>query len=353
MADRRLAAWQSDRPTIRWGAYAWAVVGFALAFALLWRGLGYVRIIVVPLSLALFPAAILVPPARWLEGRGAPSPLAALTVLLGFLVVLAGIGWVMVLQIESQLTGLVEQAETTYEQVKQQFDDVPFLPEPSALFGGSGGSSSRAATDAALRAATATVRFFTELFIFLVASFFYIKDRRKIADFLTRLFPPSQRGGAEDVGHRVWHTVSAYIRGQTIVASIDGVLVAVGLLIAGIPLAIVLGAVVFFGAFIPTVGSIAAGTVAVAVALLTEGFTAALITLAIIVGVQQFEGNVLAPYILGREVELHPLMILVVITAGAVLLGPWGAIIAVPLAASVHRAAAYVREHADTETAAQ
>lgn len=349
MADSggRPAAWRSDRPTIRWGAYAWALVGLALAFALAWRGLGYVRIVVVPLSLALFPAAILTPPAQWLEDRGVPAALAAFVVLLGFLAVLGGIVWVMVVQIQSQLTGLVDQFESTYEQLQQRFNTLPFLPEPNALFGGGSGGGS-AATDAALRAATATVRFFTELFIFLVASFFYIKDRRRITAFLRRLFPPPRRDDAEAVGDRVWDTVSAYIRGQTIIATIDGVLVAIGLLIAGIPLAVVLGAVVFFGAFIPTVGSIAAGAVAVAVALLAEGFVAALITLAIIVGVQQFEGNVLAPYILGREVEVHPLVILAVITAGAVLLGPWGAIIAVPLAASVYRTADYVRGHQQT-----
>lgn len=346
----RPPAWLSDRPTIRWAAYAWALVGFALAFLLLWRGLGYVRLVLAPLTLALFPAAILTPIAAWLEDHRWPPALAAFAVLFLFVAVLAGIFTLMATQIQSELTGLVDQLRTGYEQLQNRLGSFGILPEPKSLFdgvtggngsgggGGDGGGSAQAAVGAARKVAELA----TQFFLFLVAAFFFIKDRDLIATWTLDRFPGRQRGDAAEVGAQMWRSVSSYIRGQTMIATFDGVFVAIGLLILGIPLAIVLGALVFFGAFVPVVGSIAAGTVAVGVALATEGLVPALITLAIIVGVQQFEGNVLAPYILGRELSLHPLVVLVAIIAGAALLGAWGALIAVPLTASIHRAASYI-----------
>lgn len=362
------APWRSGRPTIRWAAYAWAIVGFALAFVVVWRGLGYLRIVVAPLSLALFPAAILSPVAGRLERAGWPPAAAAGVLLAGFVLILVAILTAMGWQVQSQLSGLVDELRSSYEQLREQVSSVVSLPRPDDLFGGSsgggsgggssgaggsggaagggsGGGAAGGAPSVAVSFARTVTRFFTELLLFLVAIFFYVKDRDRIAGWIQSLFPSSRRDDVGDVQSRVWDTISAYIRGQTIVAAVDGVLVAIGLLIAGVPLAVPLGILVFFGAFIPVVGSITAGAVAVIVALVSGGLTTALITLAIIVGVQQFEGNVLAPVVLSRELELHPLAVLCAVTAGAVLLGPWGAIIAVPAAASVARIGSYVRRN--------
>jgi putative heme transporter len=327
-----------------------------LAGLLLWRLAGYVRIVVVPLSLALFPAAILVPVARRLEQHRWPPALAAITVLVVFLGVLVGIGTLVTMQIQEQLSGLLDQLQQRYEQVQEQLTAVPFLPDPGALFDGDGsdgdGVVGQAGAAIAVDAATAVVTIVTEFFLFLVASFFFIKDRRLIAGWLTSLLPEARRRDTERLRYEVWGTIGGYIRGQTLIALFDGVLVAIGLLILGIPLAIVLGVVVFFGAFVPTVGSIVAGTVAVVVALVTEGLVAAVVTAAIIVGVQQLEGNVLAPVVLGREVELHPLAVLCSIVVGASALGVWGAVIAVPLTASLYRVGGYIRANRSPPTEA-
>jgi predicted PurR-regulated permease PerM len=200
------------------------------------------------------------------------------------------------------------------------------------------------AGQAAVSAVRGALTFLVELVLGIVAVFFYVKDGDRIAGWLRGLFPPRHQDDASVIGAEVWSAVAGYIRGQAMIATVDGVLVAIGLLILGIPLAITLGVVVFVGAFVPTVGSIVAGAIAVAVALVTEGLVPAVITLAIIVGVQQLEGNILAPVVLGHELHLHPLAVLATITAGAILLGPFGAIVAVPLAASVTRAARYLRE---------
>ncbi|MDX1622255.1 MAG: AI-2E family transporter, partial [Nitriliruptorales bacterium] len=216
---------------------------------------------------------------------------------------------------------------------------------PSSESGDSGGSSiSDSAQQAAVAAIRGVGRFLTEFFIFLVVTFFYIKDRRKIAQWVAGLIPPAKRDYAIEIMQQTWSTVGGYIRGQAIIAAIDGFFVGRGLFIAGIPLAAALGVLVFLGAFVPVVGSIVAGAAAVAIGLVTKGLAGGLIALAIVVAVQQLEGNLLAPIILGRTVEIHPITVLAAVTAGAVLLGVWGAIIGVPLAASLYRAGSYLRD---------
>ena len=178
----------------------------------------------------------------------------------------------------------------------------------------------------------------------VVTLFFYLRDDRTFSRFVVRLFPTRLRDDVVEIGRRSWDAVTAYIRGQTIVAIVDGLLFAIGLLIIGVPLAWVLGAIVAIGAYVPVVGSIVAGAIGVLVALITGGLTTGLLALALIVGVQQLEGHVIAPYVLGRELKIHPLTVIVAVTTGAAVLGPFGALIGVPLAASLNQAASYVRD---------
>lgn len=376
-----------DKPLARWGIAAWLVVGIAAAFWIGWHVAGLLRIVVFPLVLAIFPAAILMPVYRWLTRRGAPPALSAFLTTATIVLAVAGLITLVTIQVRSEISGLTDQLSSAMEDLR---GSVPFLSDldPEALFGASGGeeggsgqeqggsgegSSSTSegegsapaptpspsasegsgsgsgqangngaggssATDAAMRVVRGIITFLAELLLGLVATFFYLKDGDRIARWLQGFVPRGHRGEAEDVGEQVWESVSGYIRGQAIVAVVDGALVAIGLLLVGVPLALTLGVLVTAGAFIPVVGSIIAGAIAVGVALATKGIGGALIVLAIVVGVQQLEGNVLAPYVLGRRLDLHPLAVLVAITAGAVLLGPFGAIIAVPLAASIVRA---------------
>nr|MBA2578793.1 AI-2E family transporter [Euzebyaceae bacterium] len=155
--------------------------------------------------------------------------------------------------------------------------------------------------------------------------------------------PRRARADAEAIGARVWFTIGAYIRGQLVIAVVDAVLIGLGLWIVGVPLALPLAVLVFFGGLFPIVGAVAAGIVAVLVALATGGLTSALIVLAIVVAVQQVEGHLLAPIVLGKATELHPVAVIAALTAGAVLLGVLGAFLAVPIAASATRAVGYLR----------
>lgn len=360
--EHPVPAWRSDRLAIRWGAYAWAFLGLALAFVVIWRGLGYVRIVLVPLVLALFLAAVLLPGARFLEERRVPPSLAAAVMLLGFLAVLTAIGTLIVMNVESQFDELAAAVEDTYRDIRPELERIPLLPDPDALFGSAeegaaavaasagGGEAEEAVEEQTIRAAAVAglgslTRILTEFALFLVIAFFYVRDRRRITRWVCRSFPRARREDAYEIVASSWETVAAYIRAQAIIAAVDAVAIGVGLVLLDVPLAVSLSVLVFIGAFVPVVGAFVSGGVAVGVALASQGLTSALLVLALIVAVQQLEGHVLAPVILGRELELHPIAVVVALAAGAVLLGVFGAIIAVPLTAAVYRAGSYLRAH--------
>jgi predicted PurR-regulated permease PerM len=351
-------AWlSSPNPLVRWGGRAWLLLGLLLVGWLLWEVAAVTRLVIVPLVIALFPAGIFMPVVDWLEDRGWPRGLAALlstTALFVFIAALLALfGW----QISQQLSGITEQVADSWERLRTTLGDPSWLPQSltaadvaeSAASGA--GSSSEAGADGSGGGGLASVvvlgrsvfELGAQFFLGIVAMFFYLRDGTAIGAFLANLFPATHQEDAREIGKRTWVSVTRYIRGQSIVALVDGVLFALGLLVLGVPLAWVLGGVVALGAFVPVVGSIVAGAIGVGVALVTNGLTTGLLTLALIVGVQQLEGNVLAPYVLGRELEVHPLVVLVAVTLGAALMGPFGALIGVPLAASLHQAGKYVR----------
>lgn len=357
----RLAWLRHPNPLVRWGGRAWLLVGLLLVGWALWHVLGVTRLVVEPLVIALFPAGVLMPVVDWLDAhrwrRGAAAFVVTAVFLLLVLAFMALLGW----QVSQEMSGLADQVTTAYEDLRSRLGSPEWLPprlDPSMLLdaaggaaeggggenGGQDGGQSGGGAASVLLFGRSVVETSAQFFLGIVALFFYLRDRRPIAHFLVGLFPDRHREDAREVGRRSWQTVADYIRGQTIVAITDGVLFALGLLVLGVPLAWVLGAIVALGAYVPVVGSIVAGAIGVGVALVSGGLVTGLLTLALIVGVQQLEGNVLAPYVLGRELHVHPLVVLVAVTAGAALLGPFGALIGVPLAASLYQASGYIRD---------
>lgn len=370
--DRRSAWLEHPNPLVRWGGRAWLLLGLLLVGWALWHVAGILRLVIVPLVIALFPAGVLMPVVDWLERHRWPRGAAALAGTAVFVIGVVGLLTLLGWQIGRELSGLAEQVSTAWGDLRSGLGDPSWLPErldPSALMqsasesgaggegdgGGSNGSNGgNGGGNGGLGSVVVLGRSLLELgaqfFLGIVALFFYLRDRGTIAGFLVGLFPPRLREHARVVEGRTWQAVTQYIRGQSIVALVDGVLFAVGLMILGVPLAWVLGAIVALGAYVPVVGSIVAGAVGVGVALVSGGLTTGLLALALIVGVQQLEGNVIAPYVLGRELHVHPLVVVVSVTAGAAVLGPFGALIGVPAAAALHQAAGYLRaEVADGE----
>jgi len=195
-----------------------------------------------------------------------------------------------------------------------------------------------------LSGAALAIEMLAGLLLAVVLLFFLLKDGDRIWSWLVSLTPPSRRGHVDAMGKRSWTALGGFVRGQFIVALFDAVLIGLALVVIGVPLALPLAVLTFFSAFVPVIGATLTGLLAVLVALVAKGVVAALLTLAAIVAVQQLEGNVLQPVVLGRAIRVHPIAILLGVTAGAVLAGIIGAMIAAPLVAVGAAILRYLRE---------
>jgi len=181
----------------------------------------------------------------------------------------------------------------------------------------------------------------------LVLAFLFVKDGDRFLPFLRRFVGPRVGGHLSVILGQIWSTLGGFIRGQVLVSLADGLFIGIGLLIVGVPLALPLAVLTFIGGFIPIVGALFAGVLSVLVALVSNGFTAALIVLGIVLLVQQVEGNVLQPILQGKSLQLHAAVVLLAVTAGSSLYGIAGAFLAVPVAAAGATVLRYLFAQAD------
>ena len=344
------------QPLIRVGLYAWALSGIVLVVVGLLFVVSQLRLVVVPLLLALFPAALLTPVTTWLRRRGLPRALAALIALLGSLAALAFVTQFIIVRAIEETPRLIESVRQGWEDLQAFIETAPFGLDPGWVYDNIAAAQEQivevdVVRTGVLGAATAVAEIIAMLVLLLVVLFFFLKDGDRIAVWLRDLFPRRVRDDVGAVGLRAWSTIAAYIRGQLLVALVDGVFIGVGLAILGVPLALPLGVLVFFGGLFPIVGAVVTGALAVLVALADGGPIIALIALGLVVAVQQLESNVLAPMVLGKATALHPLAVLTSLTAGALVLGVLGAFIAVPIAASLTRAVGYLRHRPEPAAA--
>lgn len=328
---------------------AWAAIGLLVLFTVAVWLLGQVRLVVAPLIIALFPAALLAPVSEWLKGRKLPDALAALLTVAGGLGLLYGLGQLVVPLVAAEVPRVAESVGQALDELQTWLRGTPLrgqldaLDEPLEALGERFGDGDGDVTDATLSAVVTVVETVTSLLLGIVALFFYLKDGERIARGVVGLFPQRLRTDIDAVAHRIWFTLGAYFRGQLVVALVDAVGIGIGLLVLGVPLAFPLAVLVLVGGLFPIIGAFVSGTVAVLVALADQGLVTALLILAVVIAVQQLESNVLEPVVLSRAIHLHPLLVLVVITTGALVLGVLGAFLAVPVAASIARTVEYLR----------
>jgi predicted PurR-regulated permease PerM len=173
-------------------------------------------------------------------------------------------------------------------------------------------------------------------FIVLFSTYFFLSDGDRIWAWLVRLSPRAARERVDSSGRVAWISLTQFVRATVIVAATDAILIGIGAAILSVPFSLAIGVLVFLGAFVPIVGATVAGTVAVLVALVDQGLVTALIMLAVVIGVQQLEGHVLQPFLMGRWVSVHPLAVILAIGAGVLTAGVAGALVAVPLAAAAN-----------------
>lgn len=335
LPEKRQGVWSQrlGRRAARSLLLVFGLVLVVTAGYVLWR----LRLVVVPVLIALLLASAFSPLVRWLQDRGVPRVLATWVSLLAAVTVLGGVLAAVVSTVVSrwnELTASVDLGLGRLEDIAAH-RLVPFSAEQ--LRQGRETVLDQARQHLSVADAFSVVSLLTTLIVGLllavVVLFFFLKDGKGIWAFLLQPLNSSDREKAQRAGHEAVGTMGGYVRGISLVALADATGIGVVLFVLGVPLALPLAVIVFLSSFVPIVGATLSGAFAVLVTLVTNGPQDALIVAAAVVLVQQLDGNVLQPLIVGQAVSLHPLVVLTALTAGSVLAGVIGAVLAVPLVA--------------------
>ncbi len=307
-------------------------------------------VIVLPVLLAVVVSTVLWPISGWLQRHRMPPAAAASLAMFAMVVVIAGVIALIVPSVMDQIGPLADRATEGVQKVQDWITGPPFNVRPDQIDQAVQAVTSKMQSSATTIAqgvfsgvSTAGSLVVTGLLI-VVLVFFFIKDGPRFLPWLHRSTGSPVSRHTEEVLRRMWATLGGFIRTQAVVAFIDAFFIGIGLLILGVPLAGVLAVITFFGGFVPIVGAFVAGALAVLVALVASGLTKALIVLALIIAVQQLEGNVLSPMLQSKSMDLHPVVVLLAVTAGGSLWGIVGAFLAVPVAAVAAVLVRYVDE---------
>jgi predicted PurR-regulated permease PerM len=331
---------------------SWRVLLLVAVLVVLGLAIARLQVILLPGYVALLGAALLGTPARWLRQRGAPPALAAVAAMLGAFVVIGGLAAAAGPQVVSEVRDADISVGTVRNDVQTWLVEGPLdLPErrvDDVLDRIERDVSKNRSTivKGAFSGAVAAFGVFAGAFLTLVLLFFFLKDGQRLWESVVGLFPVRVREDVDAMGRRGWTTFSGWLRGTAIVSMVDAVCIGLAIFFLGVPLVIPLALLTFVAGFIPILGSVLAGCVAVGVALVTEGLLDAIILFGVILAVQQLEGNVLQPVIVGRAVRLHPIVVLGAVVIGGALWGVIGAFVAVPVAAASWAAIGHLREDA-------
>ncbi|MGV9763475.1 AI-2E family transporter [Micromonospora tulbaghiae] len=351
-------------PRQTWAGLPWPVrtaVTWSACLLVVTAGLwllGQIAVLLAPLAVALagtlFLAALLDPVLVRLRRLRVPAGLAALLSILLLLGILGGAGVLVWNLTASQFGELSQQLDEGLQRTRdfvtsslpvtdQQLDR---LVEQIRQGLSSGAPDPVAGARKVAEVAGAVL-------LALVLLFFLLKDGRSMWHWVLRRLTGPRRELTAEAGRAGWRTLGAYSRGTMIIAAIDAIGIGLALVVLRVPLALPLALITFLGGFVPIIGATVAGAVAVLVALAANGPTTALLTLAAVIAVQQIEGNLLEPLVMRRQVQLHPAVILVVVTAGTLVAGVAGAFVSVPIAAVLWRVLDTVQRHrAETGRAA-
>lgn len=348
MAGRSVPRWLD-----RSAAWTWRLlVLLAALLAVLWL-LSRLLVVSLPLIVAIILSTLCVPAAQWLRARGLKPALAAAIVVIGGLAALIGIVAVLTPSFVEQLRELGPTLAEARDDVLTWLETGPLGYDRAeveqllanlqgAVSGGGGGLVSGVLSGASIAA-----QILAGLLLLVVLTFFFVKDGDQIVQWFIDRTSPAYRPTVRAVGSRAWDALGGYVRGTATIALIDAFGIMIGLLVLQVPLVAPLTFLAFLGGFLPVIGAFTAGLIAVLVALASGGVVKALLVLAVIVAVQQVEGNLLQPVIMRRAVALHPVVILVALGAGAALAGIVGAFLSVPIAAVVAAAGNELRLRAE------
>ena len=330
------------------GAWSWRLIVIAGAGWVVWKGLGHVSLLVIAMMVAMLLAALLSPTVMLLRKKGVRAGGAAAIAELGLLLLLAVIISLTGQQLVRGFATMANKAVQGYQQLVDWLKSLgydlgadqlnqllhqienTFKDNPNTVLNG----VSRVGSTAADVATGVLLTLFTLLF--------FLMEGERIWLFVVGLFPKDAREAVNGAGRAGWKSLGAYVRVQILVAAIDAIGIGLGAAILGVPLAIPLGVLVFLGSFIPVIGALFSGAVAVLLALVALGPVQALIMLGIVLLVQQVESHILQPLIMGKAVSLHPLAVIFAVAGGSMIFGAAGALFAVPVLAVVNSVVRYL-----------
>jgi putative heme transporter len=335
----------SVEPLVRKAAaWAWRLLVILVAVvAVLWV-VEKLEVIVVPVLLALMISALLVPAVDWLDRRGLPRGGAVTLVLLVGFAILGGILAFVITQFVYGLPDLTKQVERSIDSTRRWLIEGPAHLR-SEQIDNAGNAAIQALhnnqaklTSGALSTAATVTELVASAVLALFTLIFFLYGGRNIWQYVTKIVPAGARDRVVEAGRAGYGSLIGYVRATFLVALTDAAGVGTGLAIMGVPLALPLASLVFLGAFIPLVGAVIAGFLAVIVALLAKGIVYALATLGLLVVINQLEAHLLQPLVMGRAVSIHPLGVVLAIATGGVLAGAVGALLAVPTVAFLNNA---------------
>ncbi|EFL17322.1 integral membrane protein [Streptomyces sp. C] len=330
---------------------SWRLLMLAGMLWVLMKVISEVRLVVLAFAAALLVTALLQPFVVRLRRLGLPRGLAtAVTAILGF-VVIGLVGWFVVWQVMENLDDLSNRLREGINELKSWALDSPFhvtekqINDIAKNLSETIGTNTEEITSAGLQGVTVLVEVLTGMLLAMFSTLFLLYDGKRIWTWVLGLVPAAARPGVAGAGPRAWRTLTAYVRGTVLVALIDAVFIGLGLYFLDVTMAVPLAVFIFLFAFIPLVGAVISGALAVVVALVTQGPVIALAVLGVVLAVQQIEGHVLQPFILGRAVRVHPLAVVLAVAAGGMVAGIGGAVVAVPLVAVTNTVVVYLRAY--------
>ncbi|MFE7808676.1 AI-2E family transporter [Streptomyces sp. NPDC057430] len=329
----------------------WRLLVLAGTLWVLMKVISSVQLVVLAFVAALLITALLQPTVARLRGLGLPRGVAtAVTAVSGF-VIMGLVGWFVVWQVMDNIDNLSDRVRDGIEELKRWLLDSPFhvtekqINDIAENLSDTIGANTEQITSAGLQGVTVVIEAITGILLAMFSTLFLLYDGKKVWQWTLKLVPAQARPGVAGAGPRAWRTLTAYVRGTVIVALIDAVFIGLGLYFLEVPMAVPLAVFIFLFAFIPLVGAVVSGALAVVVAVVTNGVFTALMVLLVVLAVQQIEGHVLQPFILGRAVRVHPLAVVLAVAAGGLTAGIGGAVVAVPLVAVTNTVVGYLRAY--------
>lgn len=346
--------------SVPWGmdvaaAWAWRFLVVVAAGLVILQAAAIFAVVTLPLVIALLIAALASPGVRLMRRLGLPPSVGAAITVLGGLAFVAILLTFAGQQIANGATDLADSVVRGLDEVRDWLQDGPLNASESQI-NDSIAQAQTAITDRTqdgqvlaqvTEVGTALGHVLAGFFIVLFSTYFFLADGERIWSWLVRLAPRSARVQIDSSGRVAWVSLTQFVRATVIVALVDAIGIAIVAAVLGVPFVLAIAVLVFLGAFVPMIGATIAGTVAILVALVDQGPITALFMLGGVILVQQIEGHILQPFLMGRWVSLHPLGVIVAIAGGVIVAGIAGALVAVPLAAVANAVVQHLAQDTD------